>query len=150
MSQNLLPFLWTELKRYKYSWYTLRLVLLRKAKLNSFRNSNGIIFLSNHAKRSVLKIAGSLTCRTTLIPHGVDSRFFLKPILHRKVEDCTEVNPLRIIYVSIIDVYKHQWQLVKAVAKLRQETGWPLALDLIGPAYSPALKRLRNNLTRYD
>jgi glycosyltransferase involved in cell wall biosynthesis len=58
-------------------------------------------------------------------------------------------NTFRILYVSIVDVYKHQQHVAEAVAKLR-EKGFPVQLDLIGPAYPPELKQLRHLLYMFD
>ena len=58
-------------------------------------------------------------------------------------------NPYRIIYVSIIDQYKHQCIVVEAIAGLRK-LGLPIVLDLVGPAFPPALKRLNKTLNRFD
>ncbi|MFH1029314.1 MAG: glycosyltransferase family 1 protein, partial [Pseudomonadota bacterium] len=55
----------------------------------------------------------------------------------------------RLLYVSIINYYKHQWNVVEAVAKLRSQ-GAPIVLDLVGPAYPPALKLLQKSLQKYD
>jgi glycosyltransferase involved in cell wall biosynthesis len=57
--------------------------------------------------------------------------------------------PFRLLYISIVDLYKHQWNVVEAVAGLRR-SGAPVALDLVGPAYPPALRRLRKTMVRFD
>ncbi len=57
--------------------------------------------------------------------------------------------PFRILYVSIVDVYKHQWNVAQAVACLRKE-GLPVVLELVGPAYRPALRRLETARRRLD
>ena len=54
------------------------------------------------------------------------------------------------LYVSIIDQYKHQLELVEAVSNLRRITGWNLTLDLVGAAYQPALVRLRRLINKLD
>lgn len=46
-------------------------------------------------------------------------------------------------------MYKHQWQAVEAVRQLRA-SGLPVALELVGSAYPPALKRLKQTLDRVD
>ncbi len=51
--------------------------------------------------------------------------------------------------MSIIDQYKHQWNVVEAVDILCKE-GYPIALDLVGPAYGPSLKRLTKTMDRLD
>ena len=54
------------------------------------------------------------------------------------------------IYVSIIDQYKHQWHVVEGVAKARKSSGLDLRLDLIGPSYAPSLKRLNVAIAVHD
>ncbi len=51
------------------------------------------------------------------------------------------------LYISIIDQYKHQWNVVEAIASLRKE-GFPIVLDLVGPAYIPALDRTNKTIER--
>jgi glycosyltransferase involved in cell wall biosynthesis len=46
-------------------------------------------------------------------------------------------------------MYKHQWHVVDALGILR-ERGLPVGLDLIGGAYPPALRRLREAIARVD
>jgi len=40
-------------------------------------------------------------------------------------------SPFRILYISSIDVYKHQWQLIEVIGRLRR-AGYPIVLDLVG------------------
>jgi len=51
--------------------------------------------------------------------------------------------------VSTIDVFKHQWNVADAIGQLRA-AGFPVVLDLVGPAYPPALQRLRDRLDKID
>ena len=60
-----------------------------------------------------------------------------------------EEAPYRFLYVSIVNFYKHQWNVVEAVAALRKQ-GVPVQLDLVGPAYEPALVRLLESLDKHD
>jgi glycosyltransferase involved in cell wall biosynthesis len=53
------------------------------------------------------------------------------------------------LYVSIVDLYKHQWVVAEAAGMLRDE-GLTLTVDFIGPAYAPALRRLRATMRRVD
>jgi glycosyltransferase involved in cell wall biosynthesis len=149
MSRNLLPFEWRELRRYGCSSTTLRLLLLRGSLTRSFRRASGTIFLTRYAQQAVRAVAGTLPAASRIVPHGVDARFF-QPEHAREVRPVGSLaDPLRIIYVSIIDLYKHQWHVATAVARLRSE-GHPVSLTLIGPAYRPAMRRLRATLTRLD
>src|SRR5262249_33901766 len=149
MSRTLLPFDWTDARQYGFSWTFLRLMLLRWAQSRTFRAANGVIFLTNYARDAVIQIVKQLSCKNTVIPHGVNAQFRLPPRAQEDISIYSLQKPLRLLYVSIIDVYKHQWYVAEAVAQLRKE-GMPIQLDLIGPAYSPALKRLSQMLRSLD
>lgn len=148
MSRNMLPFEWGELLRYGATWMTLRLLLLRFGQSRTFRRADGVIFLTAYAREAVQRVARACG-RVAVIPHGVEERFRAQPSPQRPLSACSAERPLRLLYISIIDVYKHPWHVAEAVARLRGE-GLPLALELVGPAYPPALRRLRRALARLD
>jgi glycosyltransferase involved in cell wall biosynthesis len=145
MSRNMLPFEWNELKRYGWSLFTLKMILLRRAQSNTFRRVDGLIFLTQYAKKEVSSFIQNTKAKTTIIPHGVDTRFKLYPKIQQPLANYTKEQPYRIIYVSIIDFYKHQWHVIRAVKKLKEE-GLPIEIELIGPFYKPALNRLRQTM----
>lgn len=149
MSRNMLPFEWAELRRYGWSLLALKLLLLRWVQSQTFRRVDGVIFLTEYARQGVLRVTGPLSAATTIIPHGLNSRFQIAPRAQRPASEYSHAKPYRVLYVSIIDQYKHQWQVVEAVAALRLE-GFPTSLDLVGPAYPPALARLQETLARLD
>jgi glycosyltransferase involved in cell wall biosynthesis len=149
MSRNMLPFEWTELLRYGWSKLTLKLLLLRWLQSKTFHKVDGVIFLTAYAKLGVLKVTGPLSAVITIIPHGLNSRFLIAPRVQQPVSAYSCENPFRVLYVSIVDQYKHQWHVVEAVAALRQE-GIPVTIDLIGPDYPPALGRLKKIIARMD
>lgn len=149
MSRNLLPFEMKELGRYGWTIFTLKMLLLRVAQSRSYRSTGGLIFLTNYAREVVLNVTGEISGKTCTIPHGLNPRFNRKPNFQRGIGEYDEVTPFRILYVSIIDQYKHQWFVVEAVDALRKN-GFPVALDLVGPAYPPALKRLNRAIDLVD
>lgn len=142
MSHNLLPFEWREIRRYGLSWQLIRNLLLRKLQSHSFKNASGMIFLSQYAQKIILNIIHQVSKQKVIIPHGVNKSFFSVPRVQKKIEDYSFENPFRIIYVSTVDMYKHQWSVAEAVIRLRS-MGIPVALELIGGAYPPALKKLK-------
>ena len=148
-SQNLLPFEWAELRRYGGSWMTAKLLLLHLSQLRTFRRADGLMFLTRYARDIVLKAVGDPPSRVTIIPHGIDKEFLRAPRRQRPIEEYSMARPFRLLYVSVVDVYKHQWNVVDAVGRLRSQ-GFPLALDLVGPAYPRALKRLTGVIERVD
>ncbi|MBT4730813.1 glycosyltransferase family 4 protein [Candidatus Woesearchaeota archaeon] len=149
MSRNMLPFEWNEARRYGVSWITVRLILLRWLQSKSFSSASGVIFLTNYAKKQVIKVTGSLPSLTTIIPHGFNSRFCTYPKEQCNISEYSLEKPFQILYVSIVDQYKHQWRVVEAVARLRKE-GSPVVLNLVGPSYPPALNRLTKVMNKFD
>lgn len=146
MSRNMLPFEWQELSRYGWSFTFFRLFALRLAQSRSYRKADATIFLNQHAKGAVLQVAGALRGASPIIPHGVDADVFRSGCAE---EPAPSDRPIRVLYVSIIDLYKHQWHVAEAVAQLRSQ-GLPVSLTLIGPAYGPALRRLNNTIAQFD
>ncbi len=149
MSRNLLPFEWREMRRYGLSWLILKVALLRFTQAVTFRRANAVIFLTQYARNTVIQVVGTLPGATSTISHGVDPRFSCAPRPQRKPEEFNESNPCRVLYVSIVDAYKHQWHVAEAVGQLRS-TGFSVTLDLVGPAYAPAMRRLNETLQSVD
>lgn len=148
MSQNLLPFEWRELKRYGLSSYAVKLLFLRWVQRRTFRRADGVIFLTDYARSVIKEVTGELQGECPIIPHGINRRFMKSPREQRPRADFTENRPCRVLYVSIVDVYKHQWHVAKAVAILREE-GIPIALELVGPP-AKGIKQLRRAMRQLD
>ena len=148
MSQNLLPFEWGELRRFGFSWMTLKMALLRRAQGGTLRRADGVIFLTRHAREVVLSVTGPLRGRDAIVPHGIDGRFFHAPRPQLDGAGFSGSRPCRILYVSIHYPYKHQWNVAEAVGRLRAE-GLPVTLDLVGPE-ATSTPRLRAALARID
>jgi glycosyltransferase involved in cell wall biosynthesis len=149
MSQNLLPFEWRELRRYGWSPTTLKMMALRWTQSRSFQRANGLIFLTKYAQDVVMGSIRSLSAEVIVIPHGIKDRFFCPPREQKSVDQYSLDQPFLILYVSTIEMYKHQWHVADGVAQLRQ-SGLPVVLDLVGPAYLPALRRLMKVRDRID
>lgn len=148
MSQNLLPFQITELRRYGWTLFTVKLLLLRLVQSYSFKKSDGVIFLTKYAQQTVSSVTGKLHGKFCIIPHGINARFLRKPKPQLPIYDYDDNHPYRILYVSIIDQYKHQWNVIEAVESLRK-MGLPIILDLVGPAYIPALNRMNAAMANF-
>ena len=149
MSQNLLPFDHFELRRYGASFFALKQMVLRWTQSRSFRRSDGVIFLTNYARDVVLRAVGEVHGEVCVIPHGLNGRFVKPAKTQRSIDTYDVSNPYRFLYVSAVDLYKHQWHVVQGVASLRQ-LGYSVVLDLVGPSYLPAMRRLREAIRRYD
>lgn len=149
MSRNMLPFDFREARRYGPSLALLRLALLRWLQTRTFRRADGMIFLTSYARDTVSSAVSIHPAKVAVIPHGVSDRFACRPRSQRAIAECSPERSFRILYVSTIDRYKHQWHVVEAIARLRAE-GLPLTLELVGPANRGALKRLTQTIERLD
>lgn len=140
MSQNLLPFQWEEMFRYKGSLFFLKLLLLRRTQSSSFRRASGVIFLTEYAL-GVVRGVTRLPEAVAVISHGVDQRFRAPPKQQHSIESYSMENPFKLLYVSTIDAYKHQAFVVRAVKILRKR-GVPVSIDFIGGGDGPCLENL--------
>lgn len=147
MSQNMLPFEFEEAFRFKSWSVRIRFLILFVTQAFTFRRADGIIFLTQYAKNVITKKIRLSKTRSIIIPHGIDKKFSNLPKPQKEIAAYTEDQPFRLLYVSIVTAYKHQWNVAEAVLKLRQE-GYPVALDLIGPSTRESIGRLEEILKR--
>lgn len=150
MSQNLIPFDNRELKRFGFSMRFAKFILLRVVQSLSFKRAQGIIFLTEYARDLVLKVVDNINInKTIIISHGLSSIF--KNI--SSGEACLDSNkipePFRIIYVSNIDLYKHQDKVLKAVYSLIKK-GHLITIEFVGPPTPQALSTLRKSMALLD
>jgi glycosyltransferase involved in cell wall biosynthesis len=115
----------------------------------TLRTADAVIYPSTASRVLIASQVGSVWERSAVVPHGVERRFVRPPRPQRPISAYSEERPYRLLYVSMIDVYKHQWHVAEAVAALRARQ-LPVTLDLVGPAYGPALRRLQRALRRTD
>lgn len=148
MSQNMLPFERAERARYGCSTTRARLAVLEHLQAATFRRAAGVIFLSDYAEREIRRQVREIR-QSRVVSHGVEDRFRLEPRPVRPLAACSARDPMRLLYVSIVDVYKHQWHVAAAVSSLWRQ-GLPLRVRFVGPAYPPALKRLQRTLYDLD
>lgn len=149
MSQNLIPFEIAELSQYRFSSVYFKFLLLRFTQSVGFLRSDGVIFLTSYAKRVVLSSMGNFKNQAQVIPHGVDVEFEMQGRSQNSIDNYSESNPFCILYVSNIDLYKHQNNVVEAIFRLR-ERGFPITLRLVGPATKIGLKSLNLSLDKFD
>lgn len=149
MSQNMLPFELKEAFRFKGILTRLRFLTLNLTQSISFKKASGVIFLTNYAREIISAKLHIPASKSTLIPHGINPLFLNKPVIPEKISFYTSENPFRLLYVSIITAYKHQWNVASAVARLRQH-GYPVVLDLVGPKSKEGFKQLNNVISIND
>jgi glycosyltransferase involved in cell wall biosynthesis len=150
INHNLLPFDWNELKRYFLTYDFFRLLLLRFIHSKTIKNASGTIFLSEYSKKKVLDIVGNTVSESIIIPNGVNNRFNYNFKLQKSINEYTLSNPFVLLYVSTIDFYKHQWNVVEAVSIIRSQYGWPLHLHFVGSGNKFAIRKLIRIINKYD
>src|SRR5207245_9330555 len=84
-----------------------------------------------------------------IIPHGVDDRFRFSPRPQKPLASYSMERPFRLLYVSSVDVYKHQWIVAEAVSRLR-ERGEPVSIDFQVPLCGAAWAKLEAVRRRLD
>jgi glycosyltransferase involved in cell wall biosynthesis len=128
MSRNMLPFELKELFRYGFSLMTLKLLIIRMFQKKSFVKSQGVIFLTNYAKKIITKAVNISEEKIALIPHGVTS------VLNGQKQRNNlgfNKNHYNIIYVSHFRPYKHHLKVATAIVNLRKK-GFEVSIDFIG------------------
>jgi len=140
LSQNLLPFEPSEMARYGLAPIRFKFLLLRQIQLGAFKKANGIMFLSKYARDQVVRCIPEIAAKAIVIPHGIDRALYRLPRKPAWNGD----KPVRLLYVSTVDMYKHQWHVVTAVQKLLLQN-YNVELDLVGSAYPPALRKLNKS-----
>lgn len=144
MSRNMLPFEWYEMLRYRFSPRLLKFFLLRFSQARTYRRSDGMIYLTNYARDRISKTIGRSMKASRVIPHGIDAQF--APVTESGTSG--EKRLWRLLYVSAVDLYKHQWRVVEAVSQLQQD-GLEVELLLIGPSWPEARRKLRGAMRRF-
>jgi glycosyltransferase involved in cell wall biosynthesis len=144
MSRNMLPFEWREMLRYRFSPRFLKFFLLRFSQSRTYRRSNGMMYLTEYAREKVSAVIGRSKAASRVVPHGIDNRF--APSSELGTQPSKSV--WRLLYVSAIDLYKHQWRVVEAVHRL-QQTGINAEVVFIGPSWPAGERKLRDSIVRF-
>jgi len=138
LMQNLLPFDPAALGTYPaLSPFRAKMALLRRLQSKSMERAGGVIFLTEFAKKTLLPFAPAASGRSAVIPHGIEGRFFRQPEPQQPPEAFSAQKPFRLLYVSMIDNYKHQVEVAEAAALLRGK-GRPVEVSFAGVQRSDA------------
>jgi glycosyltransferase involved in cell wall biosynthesis len=133
--QNMLPFDHVQRAKYHYGYRRLRDWLLERGLSSSMRRADLVIFISKFAKDFIEHELGNLQGRSVVIPHGIHISFKAhsgalqpRPNWLPKEE--------YLLYVSFVDHYKAQLEVVRGFNLYRQQGGRG-KLVLVGPEYRP-------------
>jgi glycosyltransferase involved in cell wall biosynthesis len=124
--QNLIPFNFQEMVNFGISFRSLKNFLTYIFYLISYRLADGFIILNNYGKNLIEKKLGKLKVYE-IIPHGIDKDFWnLNKNSHVKKKI------IHAVYISPIDFYKHQWNVIRAINEVNQNYDIKLKLHLVG------------------
>lgn len=151
MVRNFLPFDQPERDRFKFSKTWLRYLYLRHSQLRSFSRADGLIHISNETNRVINQLCDLTGVSQKVIHHGISEKFRKKPRDQRDFADKASYrdSPIRILYVSPINLYKHQDVLIEALAGLRDQD-YSIELNLVGTLFPMAKKSFEQAIQKYD
>jgi len=131
ISQNMLLYERENLKGFGLE--KIKFVLNYYRQKISFKNSDGIIFLSNYSKQTILEKLNLKTKKFAVINHGVNIKF-------QSYNSGDQLNRFDILYVSSFHYYKNQIEIIKALHMLRKK--YPkIKLTLVGNFISNSYKK---------
>ncbi|RJR14937.1 MAG: glycosyltransferase family 1 protein [Nitrospiraceae bacterium] len=145
--QNMLIFDPYERRKYPLlSYMRFRLHLLKKLSRESFRKTNLLIFLSDHAKETIDRMIPERQGASALIPHGLDNVF--RTAGKKDVPRHNFLPEDYLLYVSVLNVFKAQIEILHAYRMLCQKRDTKEKLLLVGSEFGPYGKRVRSEIKR--
>lgn len=146
LSQDMLSYEPGVMRYFGYGLARLRLLAILVLQNLAFRRAAGVIFLTRYAAKVIQQSCGALPS-IAYIPHGVDAAFKQSQAVNSWPE--AGKRPIRCIYVSNAEMYKHQWVVVEAILLLRKR-GHNLTLSLVGGGKGPAQQLLQETIAISD
>lgn len=131
MFRNMIPFDMAQRRRYPLGYGRIRNWLLRWVLLRSMLHADLVIFISAYARGVIERNAEGRTLRSVIIPHGIASQFRHPPVDSERGWTFSDTPYL--LYVSYLDFYKAQIEVVRAYALLKAERITREKLLLVGP-----------------
>ncbi len=139
--QNMMPFDIEQRLKYPFGYMRVRNWMLERKLLNSMLKSDLVIFISDYAKSIIEKKTKNKIINSVTISHGVDPIFIRKS--GNNLPFPNNFPKEFLLYVSTIDVYKAQVEVVKSYSLLKARKANIPKLILIGSEYEPYGKVVR-------
>lgn len=133
--QNMLPFDHLQREKYPYGYRRLRDWLLERGLSSSMRRSELVVFISEFAREFIVRRLGDLRGHTIVAPHGIAPRFRAAPDTPARPRWLPDEGDY-FLYVSFIDHYKAQLEVIRGYHRYVQEGGME-KLVLAGAEYPP-------------
>lgn len=147
MFRNMIPLDKTQRRNYPLGYMRFRNWLLGFSLIRSMEKADLVIFISEYGKQIVRSIASKGIKNSVVIPHGVNQISLQSEGMKAKLlgED-----PY-IAYVSTVDVYKSQLEVVEAYYLLSKNYQNLPNLFLIGPWETMSyVKKIKDRINRYN
>lgn len=136
MFRNMMPFDLEQRKKYPWGYMRIRNWLLQRVMLKSMLKADLVIFISEYARKFIENFSHRQFDHAVVIPHGINPIFRYSDE-NRAMHQRPQWLPSEefILYVSILDVYKAQLEVVRGFALLKA-SGHREKLVLIGPDFT--------------
>ncbi len=147
MFRNMIPFDHMQRGKYPLGYQRVRNWILEKVMLQSMLRADLVIFISEYAHQVIESRAPGRLRASVTIPHGINSHF---RITREGVPPRPSWLPSEsyLLYVSTLDFYKAQLEVVRGYALLRKMRGTPEKLILAGPENPAYSRKVRAEITR--
>ena len=144
MFENMIPFDLAQRRKYPLGYMRVRNWLLERVMLRSMKKADQVICHSEFAEKVIENNAPGLSSKIVVIPHGIGLRFRSDRALRPEWLPAERY----ILYVSTIDVYKAQVEVVRAYALLKQRRPSLEKLVLVGPERPHYAQKVRDEIAR--
>jgi glycosyltransferase involved in cell wall biosynthesis len=144
--QNMIVFDLERRRQYPLGYMRLRNWILNRVMRNSMAKADLVIFISEYARDVISKQIPGVSRKSVVIPNGVDPRF--RAIQKSRPSWLPSGDYL--LYVSILDYYKAQIEVVQAYALLRQKRVTVEKLILVGPEWPGYGRMVREEIERLN
>lgn len=139
--RNMLPFDKHQLKRYPLNLFKFKLFLTRIFILDSIKKANFVIYISKFGKNFIHKNYPFFEHKYKIIPHGIDEKFYKK---YKREKSFFNISGKYMLYVSRLEYYKNQLELVKAFSRFTLQDNQNIKLVLVGPRNTTYGKIIEN------
>lgn len=144
MFRNMLPFAPEERKRYPLGYMRMRLWMLRFLQEWAFNRADLVIFISDYARKVIDSALPHRRGTSVVIHHGINDHFRGKEAMPRP----SQAPEKFVLYVSILDVYKAQVEVVESWAMAKKQVQNGTKLVFIGPEFPSYGKKVRETIER--
>lgn len=135
VSQNMQPFDPIASRGVKWGYARLRLFLLKHLMSKAFRQADGVVFLNEYIRKLLTTQLGLDDSRSVAILMGSSEELHLAPRPQLPIADFEQ--PYKLLYVSTINTYKHQKEVLEAFLSCSDQ--YNIQLELVGGGYEPYL-----------